>query len=182
MLGTQDPVQGKQRFCCALGLVLPPWSEHHPSLHSWSFSLAHRTQQAPWTATLPSSPQFLPLLIRRYECQVSGTWELCCLGAGGAPGCLGLSLLSRGRLADLRDSRVNNMVLRKALSSVSGDWVVKNLAAKAGDVSSIPGQEDPLEKETVTHSSILAWKNPMDRGAWRATVPGATESRTQLSD
>ena len=92
------------------------------------------------------------------------------------------SLLSLGRLADLRDSRVNDMALRKALSSVSGDCMVKNLAAKAGDMSLIPGQEDPLEKEMVTHSSILAWKNPMDRGAWRATVHGATESRTQLSD
>ena len=28
------------------------------------------------------------------------------------------------------------------------------------------GLEDPLEKEMATHSSILAWKNPMDRGAW----------------
>ena len=32
------------------------------------------------------------------------------------------------------------------------------------------GQEDPLEKKMATHSSILAWKNPMDRGAWKATV------------
>ena len=28
------------------------------------------------------------------------------------------------------------------------------------------GQEDPLEKEMATHSSTLAWKNPMDGGAW----------------
>ena len=35
------------------------------------------------------------------------------------------------------------------------------------------GHEDPLEKEMATHSSILAW-NPMDRGAWRATVYGVT--------
>ena len=28
------------------------------------------------------------------------------------------------------------------------------------------GQEDLLEKEMATHSSILAWKNPMDREAW----------------
>ena len=28
------------------------------------------------------------------------------------------------------------------------------------------GQEDPLEQEMATHSSILAWKNSMDRGAW----------------
>ena len=31
------------------------------------------------------------------------------------------------------------------------------------------GQEDSLEKEMATYSSILAWKNSMDRGAWQAT-------------
>ena len=30
-------------------------------------------------------------------------------------------------------------------------------------------QEAPQEKEMATHSSILAWRIPMDRGAWRAT-------------
>ena len=34
----------------------------------------------------------------------------------------------------------------------------------------------------ATHSGILAWRIPMDRGAWRATVHGVTKSRTQLSD
>ena len=38
-----------------------------------------------------------------------------------------------------------------------------------------------LEKEMETHSSILAWKNPMDRGAWQATVQGVAKSNTQLS-
>ena len=33
------------------------------------------------------------------------------------------------------------------------------------------GQENPLEKDMATHSSILAWKNPMDRGAWQANGP-----------
>ena len=28
------------------------------------------------------------------------------------------------------------------------------------------GQEDPVEEEMTTHSSNLAWRNPMDRGAW----------------
>ena len=42
-------------------------------------------------------------------------------------------------------------------------------------------QEDPLEKEMATHSSILAWKNPMDGGAWWATVLGVAKSRTGLS-
>ena len=34
------------------------------------------------------------------------------------------------------------------------------------------GLEDPLEKGMATHSSILAWENLMDRGAWWATVHG----------
>ena len=38
--------------------------------------------------------------------------------------------------------------------------MIKNLPANSGDVGSIPGQEDPLEKEMATHSSILAWKIP----------------------
>ena len=38
------------------------------------------------------------------------------------------------------------------------------------------GQEDPLEKEMATHSSILAWKNPKDRGAWWASVHGVAKS------
>ena len=42
------------------------------------------------------------------------------------------------------------------------------------------GQEDPLEKEMATHSSILAWKNPMDRGAWQATVHKVAKNWTLL--
>ena len=34
------------------------------------------------------------------------------------------------------------------------------------------GQEDSMEKEMAIHSSIFALKNPMDRGAWQATVHG----------
>ena len=59
--------------------------------------------------------------------------------------------------------------------------VVKNLPAKAGDIRDmglIPGLEDFLEEGMATHSSILAWKVPMDRGAWWATVHGVTESDT----
>ena len=38
------------------------------------------------------------------------------------------------------------------------------------------GQEDPLEKEMATYSSILAWRILMDREAWRATVHGIAKS------
>ena len=34
------------------------------------------------------------------------------------------------------------------------------------------GWEDPLEEEMATHTSILTWRIPMDRGAWQATVRG----------
>ena len=41
------------------------------------------------------------------------------------------------------------------------------------------GWEDPLEKEMVTHSSILAWEIPWTEGTWRATVhEGTKESDT----
>ena len=43
-----------------------------------------------------------------------------------------------------------------------------NPPANAGDIKDagwIPGLEDPLGKEVATHSSILAWRIPMDRGA-----------------
>ena len=38
--------------------------------------------------------------------------------------------------------------------------MVKNLPANAGDAGLILGQEDPLEEEMETHSSILAWRIP----------------------
>ena len=41
------------------------------------------------------------------------------------------------------------------------------------------GWEDPLEEGMETHSSILVLENPMDGGAWWATVH-VTQSRTQL--
>ena len=34
------------------------------------------------------------------------------------------------------------------------------------------GRDDPLEKGMATHSSILAWRIPMDKGDWQATVHG----------
>ena len=42
------------------------------------------------------------------------------------------------------------------------------------------GWEGLLEEGMATHSSILAWENPTDRGAWWATVHGVTKNRTQL--
>ena len=60
--------------------------------------------------------------------------------------------------------------------------LVKNpLAMREAWVQSL-GWEDPLEEGMATHSSILAWRIPMDKGAWLVIVHGVTKSQTQLSD
>ena len=51
-----------------------------------------------------------------------------------------------------------------------GDPMVKNPSASAGDMDSIPGLEDTLEKEMATYSSILAWEIPGTK------VPGRLQS------
>ena len=59
---------------------------------------------------------------------------------------------------------------------------VKNLPLMQETQVQSLGREDPLEKEMATHSCILAWRIPMNRGAWWATVHGVAKSRTQPSD
>ena len=44
-----------------------------------------------------------------------------------------------------------------------------------------PGQEDPLEKVNGNPLQYSCLENPMDRGAWWATVLGDSESQTRLS-
>ena len=46
----------------------------------------------------------------------------------------------------------------------------KEFAYNAGDL----GGEDPLEEGMANHSSVLAWRIPMDRGAWQATTKSWT--------
>ena len=60
--------------------------------------------------------------------------------------------------------------------------IVKNLSAVWETWVQSLGWEDPLKKVMSTHSSILAWRIPKDRGAWRATVQGVAKSQTQLSE
>ena len=53
---------------------------------------------------------------------------------------------------------------------------VKNLPAMPETWVRSLGREDPMEKETATHSSFLAWRIPTDGGAWQATVHGVAKS------
>ena len=60
--------------------------------------------------------------------------------------------------------------------------IVKSLPAKLETWVLFLGWEDSLEEGMATHSRILAWRIPMDRGAWRATVHRVAKSQTRLSD
>ena len=48
----------------------------------------------------------------------------------------------------------------------------------SGDPGSIPGLGRRPVEGNATHSSILAWRIPMDRGAWQAIVHGVTVRQT----
>ena len=53
-------------------------------------------------------------------------------------------------------------------------------AGATGDTGSVPELRRSPEEGMAAHSSILAWRIPMDRGAWQATVQGVTKSQIQL--
>ena len=67
------------------------------------------------------------------------------------------------------------------MASQVTDSVVKNprgIAGDAGNTHSIPGSGRPLEKETATHSSILAWKIPWTEEPGGLPSMGFTKSWT----
>ena len=52
--------------------------------------------------------------------------------------------------------------------------MVKKTAGNAGDLGSIPSQEDPLKKGMTTHSSVLAWRIP-----WTEEPGGVQSTRSR---
>ena len=60
--------------------------------------------------------------------------------------------------------------------------MVKNLPAMWENWVQSLGWEDPLEEVMATHSSILAWRIPMGRGAGQATIYWVAKSRIGLRD
>ena len=59
---------------------------------------------------------------------------------------------------------------------------VKNMLAMQKTWVRSLSQEDPLQKVTATHSSILAWRIPMDRRTWWAIVSGVARVGQDCSD
>ena len=66
-------------------------------------------------------------------------------------------------------------------ASLGAQMVTSPLAMQETGVQSL-GREDPLQEGMATRSNILAWRIPMDRGAWQTSVHGVTKSQTRLSD
>ena len=58
----------------------------------------------------------------------------------------------------------------------------KASACNAGDLGSIPGSERSPGERNGNPLQYSCPENPMDGGAWWATVHGVTKSRTRLSD
>ena len=65
-----------------------------------------------------------------------------------------------GEMARARITHFSNPPFNTSFRGFPGGSEVKASARNAGDLGSIPGREDPLEKEMATHSSILAWRIP----------------------
>ena len=121
-----------------------------------------------------SSPALLPVMVIHPPCL-----NVVCHPPASA-------LLESCQPTDTSDPYQHLLLL---ISSTEDSWafqvalVVKNLPAKAGDVrgqGQIPGSgRSPGGRHgNPLHSSCL--ENPMDRGAWRATVHRTAQSRTQL--
>ena len=69
--------------------------------------------------------------------------------------------------------------------AIPGGSVVKNLPANTGDtgeMGSIPGPGRSSEEGNGNSLQYSCLDDPMDRGAWRATVHGVTKSQTHLSN
>ena len=101
-----------------------------------------------------------------------GSEPLDCVTSGGGS-------LSESQLRELTIQTEGGYQCVEADRGSSGGSGVKNPPADAGGHGSDPWVgESPLEEKMATHSSILAWRIPMDRGAWRAAVHSVAEADT----
>ena len=95
-----------------------------------------------------------------------------------------LTLLLAGQSLENKSGYLPSLLPNSCLST----WAflvaqtVKNLPAMRETWVRSLGWEDPLEEGMATHPSILAWRIPMDRGTWQATVYGVTKSEIGLSN
>ena len=79
-------------------------------------------------------------------------------------------------------------LLEEKASPISPTWgfrggsVLQNLPANAEDMGPIPGSGRSPGEGNGNPLPVFFLENPMDRGAWAATVHGVTKNWTQLSN
>ena len=127
--------------------------------HGWVTSLSLFTFMHWWGKWQPT-PVFLP--------GESQWWQ----------SLVGCRLWGR-RESDTTEERLSSS---SSFASFPGGSDVKESAKNSGDLRSMPGLGRSPGGGHSTHSSILAWSIPMDRGAWQAIVHRVTKSQTRLSD
>ena len=93
-------------------------------------------------------------------------------------------LAVKNQTRNLTVTKERQKINKHAVSShmgFPGGSVVKNLPAVQETRVQPLDQEDPLEKEMATHSSILVWRIPQTEEPGGLQVHGVTKSQTRLS-
>ena len=114
------------------------------------------------------------------RCQTWRHWtEVCCLWVV-------LTLTTQPASCPVSMLCFSSPEINKHSVGFAGGSVVKNLPTVQESEETwvwSQGWEDPPEEEMATHSSILAWRIPMDRGTWLATdSPWGCRARHDWSD
>ena len=95
---------------------------------------------------------------------------------GKSQGTPSTQVLPVARLASTAHSQEADETICQNLNGVSPvAQTVKTLPTMQKTQVQSLGGEEPLEEQIATHCSILAWRIPTDRGAWRATVHGLND-------
>ena len=95
-------------------------------------------------------------------------------------------------LPAMQETQVQSLSLEDPLKKVMATTPVflafpggsdgKDSACNVGYLGLIPGLGRSSGGENATHSSILAWRIPMNRESWQVTVHGITKSQARLSN
>ena len=148
---------GREGSCGRLQMWSPSWGDLVNALFRTVESSSHTCSHSPPCPFIYPSTAFRPAFIHLFVPHNEATWSI-----------------------------ENKIVWGHTGLGSLGSSDSKESACNVGDLGSIPGSslgwEDPLKEGMATHSSILPWRIPMNRGAWRATVHGVTKSQTRLSN
>ena len=134
------------------GLFLKPW---HPEQQGCPWGSLDRSQGRTWWGC----------------CQ-----ETCALDPGHSRGAVSLILIMT-----VHESLKFIYLYLKIVHGFPGGSEGKASACNAGDLDLIPGSGKSLGEGNASQPQYPCLENPMDRGAWWATVHGVVKSRTRLS-